>query len=757
MHCVRCGASFQEPTPICPSCRWNADAMHSELAGYRPGELVRDRYEIHEPLDVGRFGATVSAFDIETELKVTLKIIHPALLPTPEHGRLFLTGVRALGRKTVPGLARIHGANCEGDRYFVVLEPLDGATLMRLIDDRRSHGSVFDLEETLRVLEQIAGILDASPDICHGALTPTKIWPNPDGMIIADVGMLNLLPVEACVHLMKKARRFRGYIAPELRTGDKADSRTDVYCATALLGEMTTLISFDGRKDIFKQNAPDLCGSFDSVLQRGLSEDPKDRFATVGELVDALYYLSGLTRRKNDRADDELEKDAEAQIEDAFRELGLSDEEDHSAKFESEPTQVREPPASHVSKNKDDISAGTAAPLSMEDVIRAHIENSSFDDADDGQGSVSTASTQIVLNPKDLEEIDDRQGSIIPSWDDLGNKTEAKKDAPESIEEAAREATGRFDVSELRRQERARSSSKNEPCLPVEPPKPRPRAAERPTPPPPALSSPEGKPVLPRPNVKVPAPGARRAPVPQRAGTYMLTPKKPGGLATPPRKQARQLERREFNSGVEVTQELDLEDLTPIDSGVIPKPRLKSAEEQTTDDLIRRAERLEGIDPRLIRAAHALEINRRTPPHGGAPHSSSEHQRTPKKAEDIDPRFLKAAAQLDAQRESAALPDAASSFHATKRSTALADIDPRLLRAAARLEFQKKRVPEDRVVISSDDVTQTESGIRRRNAEFVSFLVSEDQPLTSRPRADKRRDAPASPKPQRSDEDDELP
>jgi hypothetical protein len=69
-----------------------------------------------------------------------------------------------------------------------------------------------------------------------------------------------------------------------------------------------------------------------------------------------------------------------------------------------------------------------------------------------------------------------------------------------------------------------------------------------------------------------------------------------------------------------------------------------AAEDATAEELLRRAEKLDGVDPRFVRAAHSLEADRR----GARSRRAAEIlKEKATELDGIDPRFLRAAARLE--------------------------------------------------------------------------------------------------------------
>jgi serine/threonine protein kinase len=176
---------------------------------------------------------------------------------------------------------------------------------------------------------------------------------------------------------------------------------------------------------------------------------------------------------------------------------------------------------------------------------------------------------------------------------------------------------------------------------------------------------------------------------------------------------------------VEGTQEIDIGMIegqiarNAVDAATKLEAQAEDALRSSTEELIRRAGRLDGVDPRFVRAAHTLESEKR-----GA-------------------RSAKAAEVLK------------------QRTERLDDIDPRLLRAAARLEEAKVHdVPEPEkpeVVDGNEDEDWRERISQTNEDSVISFLASpvvqpteevRGFPMTQQRRQQNR--PPAKPKPQPS-------
>ena len=100
----------------------------------------------------------------------------------------------------------------------------------------------------------------------------------------------------------------------------------------------------------------------------------------------------------------------------------------------------------------------------------------------------------------------------------------------------------------------------------------------------------------------------------------------------------------------EVTQEVDMGMIESVEQSSMKdavdklEAQASAAMDETAEELLRHAERLDGVDPRFVRAAHTLEADRR----GASSRQAAEIlKEKATNLEGIDPRFLRAAARLE--------------------------------------------------------------------------------------------------------------
>lgn len=176
------------------------------------------------------------------------------------------------------------------------------------LGDMLAHGGSINESAALAIFAQVAGGLDAAhrADVVHGALSPRTIWVGPSsGKGVAYVGYLmgfgsSLLLRERLAH------EARGeplddllYVAPEQLRGEPVTGTSDQYAlACALYHTLVGAPPYEreSRSKLYGAHLmatppvladvdPSAAESTSAALQRAMSKQPTERFATCGILI----------------------------------------------------------------------------------------------------------------------------------------------------------------------------------------------------------------------------------------------------------------------------------------------------------------------------------------------------------------------------------------------------------------------------------------------------------------------------------------
>jgi serine/threonine protein kinase len=187
---------------------------------------------------------------------------------------------------------------------------VDGIDLARLL---RRLGAL-DPPRTLRIVEQLAGALDAAHarGLVHRDVKPANVLltaEEPEHVYLTDFGVAKSVGSAGALTQRGEWVGTLDYLAPEQLQGGELSAAVDIYALTGLLyhcltGETPYPRDNDAARLLAHLNDPPPRPSqrapgrpppdFDEVIARGLAKDPADRYPSAGELARAAARALGL-------------------------------------------------------------------------------------------------------------------------------------------------------------------------------------------------------------------------------------------------------------------------------------------------------------------------------------------------------------------------------------------------------------------------------------------------------------------------------
>jgi serine/threonine protein kinase len=288
------------------------------------GQLVADRYKIHNVLAMGGMGAVFTGEHVHMRKRVAIKVLHPDTEGLPglvaRFEREAIVGAH-IEHKNIAA-ARDFGRMADGS-YYLVLEFVKGQTLRQLLRQGRLGTS-----RALRIARQMATGLSKlhAKHIVHRDLNPRNVMvvsgmtkSGRETVKLIDFGFAKV-PVEKF-----KAMSFQkgqtiapsqitgdgiifgtiGFLAPEAAFGMRmVDSRSDLYALGAIFYEMLCgepPFSADTQAGLFlkhrmeavppmKDRAPGVTviPALEAIATRLFAKEPADRYQRADEVVKAL-------------------------------------------------------------------------------------------------------------------------------------------------------------------------------------------------------------------------------------------------------------------------------------------------------------------------------------------------------------------------------------------------------------------------------------------------------------------------------------
>lgn len=287
VSCPACGRKVpfdgSAPEALCACGRRFDPAARPTVADPFLGRLLGG-FRVEAWLGSGGMGTVYRAVEAATGRAVALKVLPPETAADPHFLARFQREGAVLSSLAHPGIVRLLDRGCEGDRFFLAMEYVEGASLR----ERLRRGPLPPAEA-----RAIAGALLDALDyahrrgVIHRDIKPENLLLSQGGAVkVADFGLATVVGGPEAQTRLTRTHLVMGtyeYMAPEQREGAReVDVRADLYSAAVVLYEMLTgglpigLFALTGDARL------------DSVLRRGLAKDPARRFSSAAEFRAAL-------------------------------------------------------------------------------------------------------------------------------------------------------------------------------------------------------------------------------------------------------------------------------------------------------------------------------------------------------------------------------------------------------------------------------------------------------------------------------------
>jgi tRNA A-37 threonylcarbamoyl transferase component Bud32 len=268
-------------------------------------------YELLEPLGSGGMSVVYKARQSSLDRLVAIKMLPEVLASHPNFQLRFEREARVVASLRHPHIVQLFSFGESGGMYYMVMEYLEGQNLGARVHKTGPRPVL----ETQRIVGQIAEALDYAHQqgIIHRDVKPSNVMLVPvsatsgshERAVLMDFGIARIVGGVTRLTNTGLVGTF-DYIAPEqIRDADDIDGRVDIYSLGVLAFQMVTgrlpfTASNPGALLIahLQQPAPDprsLCSDLPNdiaqIILKALEKDPAKRFATAGEMVEALRKI----------------------------------------------------------------------------------------------------------------------------------------------------------------------------------------------------------------------------------------------------------------------------------------------------------------------------------------------------------------------------------------------------------------------------------------------------------------------------------
>ncbi len=312
--CQTCGSRFSGDARFCPFDGEPLVDDDSAVPSSDPllGAIIDQRYRVLRVLGEGGMGIVYEVEHVTLQRHFALKALRRDLGRMEDLSARFIQEAKAAAAVAHPNIVQIadFGHLPTGEAYFV-MELLDGVPLSNVL---REHGRISP-SRTIPVVRQVGEALGAAHavGVIHRDLKPDNIQvcESVGGRQVVKVLDFGLAKVAGASKLTRAGVVFGTphYMSPEQAAGDPLDHRSDIYSLGVVMYEMLSgRVPFESDtfmgvltkhmyvlptplSEVVETSAE--LGEFDDIVLRCLQKKPEGRFATMGDLLNALEQTTG--------------------------------------------------------------------------------------------------------------------------------------------------------------------------------------------------------------------------------------------------------------------------------------------------------------------------------------------------------------------------------------------------------------------------------------------------------------------------------
>jgi len=270
------------------------------------GERI-GRYLILSRLRAGGMGVVYAAYDPALDRQVAVKLLLREVSGSRADQSFLRAEGRALARLQHGNVVSIYDVGEHDGRVFIAMELVEGQNLSEWLaaGDRSWREIVHVFIRAGRGLEAAHGV-----GLLHGDFKPSNVMVTDDGAVrVTDFGLARFVDGGGSVPTSDLGqavgpRGTPGFMAPEILAGGVGDARSDQFSFCIALSQILfgtrevtgTCRSPRPNAAVYGVRSRSPCW-VRRVLERGLAEDPTERYSTMGELLHDLWPARRRRRR----------------------------------------------------------------------------------------------------------------------------------------------------------------------------------------------------------------------------------------------------------------------------------------------------------------------------------------------------------------------------------------------------------------------------------------------------------------------------
>jgi len=272
------------------------------------------RYVLVETIAAGGMGAVHKATDERLGRTVAVKMLRDDLAGDPRFVERFRREARAVAALSHPNIAGVYDYGEEDNRYFFVMEFIDGkdlAQLMRVESPFSQERAALIAAETLDALQHAhsAGVIHRDIKPANIIVTNRERSSGSTSAQETDFGIARAVG-DATLTATGSVLGTAHYLSPEQASGGTTGPATDQYSTGIVLYEMLVgAVPFTGDSPVAiamrhlsdelpppSAVNPDVSPGLDEIVRRATSKEALDRYPDAQAMADALRHALDSSR-----------------------------------------------------------------------------------------------------------------------------------------------------------------------------------------------------------------------------------------------------------------------------------------------------------------------------------------------------------------------------------------------------------------------------------------------------------------------------